>query len=461
MQFIISRFYLLITGPLLLLSLTCFAQVSERIRLTSHVESLHLSLLHKGQTNKSAKLPILFLHGSTFPAALAFDFAMSGTSWMDTLVSTGFDTYALDFLGYGDSDRYPSMHATTSVNEPLGRGNEVYKDVDLAVEYILAKTGAKGVILIGHSWGGSVAAFYATKYPSKIAKLVLFAPITRKARPIAPGSNTVASMECLTQKERLNQLQSLTPSGQVSRLEPEINTTNWGTKWLKSDPLVGKRKVQQVCFPSGGSADATDFLQGKSYYDPSAISVPTLIVRGEWDQFPNQDDAELLYSTIANTQKQLITIPKSTHVLHLEKSRHILYQVVNTFILSQPMKLPKPLIAVIFEVLPASEAHKQEYLSIARQLRSQLDSLEGFVSIERFQSLSNPGKILSLSFWRDEESVSRWRNTEEHRMAQQKGRNGIFQDYRLRVVSVIRDYGMYDRQEVPKDSKTFHNSDSH
>ncbi len=115
----------------------------------------------------------------------------------------------------------------------------------------------------------------------------------------------------------------------------------------------------------------------------------------------------------------------------------------------------KTMIAVIFEVYPA-EGHYQEYLNIAKSLRPQLDSIEGFISIERFESLSTPGKILSLSFWKDETAVKQWRNTEDHRIAQQKGRNGVFNDYRLRVVSVIRDYGMFDRDEVPADSKAKH-----
>lgn len=115
------------------------------------------------------------------------------------------------------------------------------------------------------------------------------------------------------------------------------------------------------------------------------------------------------------------------------------------------------MIAVIFEVTPA-EGQLAHYLDIARLLRPQLDAIDGFVSIERFESLYTPGKILSLSFWRDEEAVRQWRNTEEHRLAQAAGRKGVFSDYRLRVVSVIRDYGLHDRAQVPGDSKTIHDN---
>jgi len=112
-------------------------------------------------------------------------------------------------------------------------------------------------------------------------------------------------------------------------------------------------------------------------------------------------------------------------------------------------------IAVIFEVVPAP-GRRQEYLDIAASLRPELEKLDGFVSIERFESLTNEGKMLSLSIWRDEEAVKRWRQFEGHRLAQAKGRAGIFADYRLRVASVIRDYGMSEREQAPVDSRAIH-----
>jgi heme-degrading monooxygenase HmoA len=113
------------------------------------------------------------------------------------------------------------------------------------------------------------------------------------------------------------------------------------------------------------------------------------------------------------------------------------------------------MIAVIFEVVPGP-GMMSAYLDMAATLRPLLDDIDGFISIERFQSLSDPGRILSLSFWRDEEAVSQWRNLPEHRAAQSAGREGIFADYRLRVAAVMRDYGMNDRKEVSADSRDVH-----
>jgi heme-degrading monooxygenase HmoA len=113
------------------------------------------------------------------------------------------------------------------------------------------------------------------------------------------------------------------------------------------------------------------------------------------------------------------------------------------------------MIAVIFEVWPEPD-RKQEYLDIAAELRPLLDKIDGFISIERFESLYEPGKILSLSFFRDEAAIQAWRNIEQHRAAQARGRAVVFADYRLRIAGVIRDYGMHERQQAPSDSRTAH-----
>jgi len=113
------------------------------------------------------------------------------------------------------------------------------------------------------------------------------------------------------------------------------------------------------------------------------------------------------------------------------------------------------MIAVIFEVWPKA-TRKQDYLNIAAELKPLLEKVDGFISIERFESLYEPGKILSLSFFRDEAAVKAWRNTIEHRKAQAKGRQEIFANYRLRVAGVIRDYGMDEREQVRGDSRAIH-----
>jgi len=112
-------------------------------------------------------------------------------------------------------------------------------------------------------------------------------------------------------------------------------------------------------------------------------------------------------------------------------------------------------IAVLFEVEPVAGG-LEPYLDLAARLRPELERIDGFDSIERFQSLTSPGRYLSLSFWRDEAAIERWRNVELHRGAQRAGRGGLFADYRLRVAHVVRDYGPADRAQAPADSRAHH-----
>jgi len=113
------------------------------------------------------------------------------------------------------------------------------------------------------------------------------------------------------------------------------------------------------------------------------------------------------------------------------------------------------MIAVIFEVVPAP-GKSDTYLNIAASLKPRLAEIDGFISVERFESLAEPGKLLSLSFWRDEEAINAWRNLEQHRSAQHVGRESAFADYRLRIAHVVRDYGLNEREQAPADSRTEH-----
>jgi len=113
------------------------------------------------------------------------------------------------------------------------------------------------------------------------------------------------------------------------------------------------------------------------------------------------------------------------------------------------------MIAVIFELTPAP-GKAEEYFRLGAALKAEVEKFDGFISIERFESVTNPGKFVSISFWRDEEAVRAWRNVEGHRAAQARGRGSVFSDYRLRVASVIRDYSLNCRDEAPADSRQKH-----
>ena len=110
---------------------------------------------------------------------------------------------------------------------------------------------------------------------------------------------------------------------------------------------------------------------------------------------------------------------------------------------------------IVFEVWP-KDGRRDDYIAMAAELRGLLAEIPGFVSVERFESLTEPGKLLSLSFWEDEDAIRAWRETRAHRVAQALGRSDMFADYRLRVAAVTRDYGMTARDEAPEDSRAAH-----
>jgi pimeloyl-ACP methyl ester carboxylesterase/heme-degrading monooxygenase HmoA len=427
----------------------------ELIKTTSRIPGLQMAITHKAPTLSSNDYAVLFLHGASFPAALSFGFKMNNYSWIDNLVEHGYDVYALDFLGYGHSDRYPEMEANVPTGKPVGNALEVYKDVDKAIDLIIQRTGKTKVYLIGHSWGGSVAALYAEKFPDKIASLILFAAITPR-KSTSAIEQVESSYEMLTPDQRITAMKNLTPEGKACQLEPELFSI-WGPVWLQSDMLAAKFSSGSVRFPAGPSQDIENMLHNKPYYHPGSIQVPVLVIRGEWDAYPDNADDEALFTSLENAPyKKYVVIEKGTHVMHLEKSRNQLYVETLAFLKwGHKIEIDKHAIAVIFEVIPA-EGYKEEYLNIALSLKPQLEKIKGFISIERFQSIYHPEKILSLSFWENEEAIQTWRAEEIHRNAQTKGREYIFKDYHLRIAQVVRDYGMFDRKEAPTDSKSYH-----
>jgi len=428
----------------------------EIIKTESHIPGLNLAITHKDPRVLSNDYAVLFLHGASFPSSLAFGFRMNNYSWMDNLAENGYDVYALDFLGYGNSDRYPEMQVSANTGLPLGRATEIYKDVDKAVELIMRRTGKTKVYLIAHSWGGAVASLYATKFPDKVAKLILFSSITGRQDTTAFEKSAI-TYEMETPAQRVDEMKELTPKGETCQLESDVFKT-WGKTWLQSDPLAEKLNAKSVRFPAGYGADMDDMLHNKGFYDPADIKVPTLLIRGEWDDYPSNSDEGKLFASLKNVPyKKYVVIEKATHVMHLEKSRFQLYDETLRFLkfgtnMTETNKHP---IAVIFEVIPA-DGRKDEYLNIALTLKPELEKIKGFISIERFQSIYHPEKILSLSIWESEEAIQEWRNLEVHRAAQSKGREYIFNDYHLRIAQIVRDYGMFDRKEAPQDSKYYH-----
>ncbi len=302
------------------------------IGIESSIPDLNLSIRYLPAEHTSRFPPVLFVHGASFPSGLAFGFRMEGYSWMDYLAKKGFDVYALDFLGYGNADRYPEMLGGEG-GRVLGEGREVVKDLHLVVDHILQSTSSKRLYLVGHSRGAMLSGYYASIYPNNIAKLVLFAPFVERKGPTSWQGPSKGYME-MNPVQRIEQFGNGIPRNQPSPLEKEV-VTYWGDAWLASDPTSSKRGSLTVRYPSGWRKDLYECWNGNCLFKPQKLISPTLIIRGEWDEAFNCKDLSQLIGNMKNVRhKKIVRLKRSTHVAHLEESRDLLYRKTYKFFIN-------------------------------------------------------------------------------------------------------------------------------
>lgn len=304
---------------------------SQFYSISSRLPELKLGLQRYSSQHAKPVGTVLLVHGSSFGAKLSFAFAMDGRSWVEHLTCAGFTVYTLDFLGYGDSDRYPEMIQQNKAAPPLGRGAEVVTDLNLAVDFIRRKEQQSKLDLIAHSWGAAVAARFAGEQPAKVHRLVLYAAITVAPTPVnRPASQVPAYLE-MTPHQRVAALNALAPEKLRPLLAAEI-FESWGQAWLASDRQPHAAMVQ---YPAGPQADVADFYRELSLYDPAKISAKVLLIRGEYDNYPTAEHSkQLLRALVKAKLKRSVEIKQGTHVLHLEQNRQQLYQAVNDFLLN-------------------------------------------------------------------------------------------------------------------------------
>ena len=293
---------------------------------------LHLYLRHLPPTGKANRRTVLFIHGASFPSGLAAGYRFKGYSWMDDLSNRGFDVWALDFAGYGRSERYKEMQMPANSSPPLGRAQDCSRQIASAVAYILKHSVSTRISLIAHSWGTIVAGIYASNEGGLLDRLVLFGPVAE--RRTGRVQTITESWTCVSVEDQRSRFYGYVPSGLAPVFEPS-EFSAWGKSYLKSDPLPSRSAKDQPCVrvPNGPAADLADAWSGHFPYDPSSVRVPVLIVRGEWETVTRPEDASWLWSRFTGASpKRDVLIDKATHVMHLEGSRVQLYEEVATFL---------------------------------------------------------------------------------------------------------------------------------
>jgi pimeloyl-ACP methyl ester carboxylesterase len=287
-----------------------------------HVRNKHL----KGRESFPADRILLMVHGATFPSESLFDIDLPGGSWMDHAASRGFDTYFVDIRGYGRSTRPAAMDQPPEANPPLADTREAVRDVEAAIEFILARRKAPRLNLLGWSWGATIMAGYAAQHPGKVEKLVLYGTLwyPRPAPKYAGAYRTAA----ITSRE-----EGIPPE----RLE-EIHPTAWFNKWrdatLATDPVGASRNPPVVRAPNGTLKDMVEFWgAGRATFDPAAIRAPTLLVVGEWDRITPSVQSQGLFTALTHARhKRLVVLSGGAHQMLLQKNRMHLIREVQHFL---------------------------------------------------------------------------------------------------------------------------------
>jgi branched-chain amino acid transport system substrate-binding protein len=321
--------YSLLAAFAALLSGSIGAQTTVRVPVDS--TGLNVAVHHLAPPRPSRYAPVLFVHGATFPSALAAGYEFDGTSWMGDMARHGFDVWALDFVGYGASDRYPAMREPASAHPALGRATDAARQISAAVAFIERHEHATKVSLVAHSWGTLAAGLYASTHPGAVDRLVLFGPVALR-QGVAPDAEGDSAYWYVTEEAQRARFVGYVPAGERAVLDPR-HFAGWGPAYMATDSTSRSRTPPSVEVPSGPIADINDAWSGHFPYDPGAIRVPVLIVRGEWDTVTRDGDLTWLFHALTHAPlKREVTIDHGTHVMHLEASRYQLYRETETFL---------------------------------------------------------------------------------------------------------------------------------
>lgn len=282
-----------------------------------------------------ASRTVLFVHGASYGSTLTFDYAVEGASWMDQLAQQGFDTWCIDLLGYGQSDRPNAMNEPAENHAPICDTRMAADDVNRAIAFIQHQRNIQQLNLIGYSWGTTIAGTCAGEHPESILKLVLCGALwitagaTSNLVPATLGSyrtvDAQAAIERWTQGLSQAEIDSIAP---LSRIE------HWCTTAINSDPKAGETQPPMLRAPTGV---VKDFIHcsasGEPWYAPQKILAPTLVVVGEWDRETTPEQCQAVFSQLDNAPlKRLTIIGEGTHTLFIENQRHQLHAAVSAFL---------------------------------------------------------------------------------------------------------------------------------
>jgi pimeloyl-ACP methyl ester carboxylesterase len=293
-------------------------------------QRLALHCVHPAQASHKS---VLFIHGASFPTMLAFGFEFApGDSWLEDTARKGYVACGLDFLGFGASSRPPAMAGPANAAAPVTDAKDAATQIALAADYLHKNLGMKAIHLVAHSWGTVPAATFAATSPHALSSLTLFGPIV----PVAssePSNQAKPAWWSITAQQRLEQLRLkiILPPGKYL-LEPAVDQS-WAPAFAATVPHVAGDPGDALRIPNGPLADIDAVNAGHYPYDASKVTVPVFVVYGNYDDVVNDAGAgPFLGMFTSSPLRWRLRIDDGTHVMHLERNRHSLYESVNAFI---------------------------------------------------------------------------------------------------------------------------------
>jgi pimeloyl-ACP methyl ester carboxylesterase len=307
----------------------------ETLHIQGPLKGLKLGLRHAFSTTPAtqhSRHVVLILHGAGAPVAANPDFPLEGHSLMTSLAEKGLDVWALDYYGFGSSDRYPEMNESADAHPPLGRAEDCANQVDAAVEFLSGDRQVDRIMLIGDSGGSLVAGVYATRRPNRVSRLILFGPET----PFTDGTPTDRVLPAYVYVAPTDLWGQFADWSQAAG-KPDVLDANaytaWAQAYLHSDPTSAARTPPTVKIPNGREADTADIERGRFTYDPGEIRAPTLIVMGEFDAIATFPGAQWLLKSLRQApQRRLVVIGRGSHTIQYEAERTQLYHVMADFL---------------------------------------------------------------------------------------------------------------------------------
>ena len=287
--------------------------------------------------------PVLYVHGATFPSSVSIAHRFDGFSWRDALNEAGFDVWALDFHGFGNSDRYKEMEKPAEMHGPLCNALDAGDQVEAAARFILQHQGVPRLSLVSHSWGSMPAGRFAGKHPSKVDRWVLFGPVARRPPRRYELAPSGAAWKVVTVEDQWTRFVEDLPPGEPPVLSRR-HFDEWAAYYLDSERDSRTRDPVGVKVPLGPFNDILRAWHGELSYDPALVQAPVALIRGEWDGIVPDEDARWLFDAFkAAVIKRDIKISRGTHLMHLELTRTALYHETNAFLLGEGHASPPPL----------------------------------------------------------------------------------------------------------------------